>query len=383
MTARVHREPVFPPPIGREAAFVEFTYSRRFPKIAQQASAVLSADTSETLHALVRTIIAGGAVDSSAWARPTQFWSEYLDERARATWADLPFFDAEFLFYHAINSLSHWFTGGVDAFRKIRREAIESGLAKWSSAASMLSLEQAVWAALLANEADYSLLSVSDAASDGWHERLVVDDRAQLLDALAPGGHSVHIVADNAGPELLADLALVDVLLTSTAAARVTMHCKPCPMFVSDALIEDAEFAITALANSEQRSLAGLGARLQHAQRAQRLLLEAHVGWGEPRHFHQLPPELTRELANSNLVIAKGDLNYRRFVGDRAWPATTDFSAVTPAVPFDAFALRVLKSDALVGVSNAAAARAARTSAAWRTDASHALIQKIAARPRA
>ena len=46
----------------------------------------------------------------------------------------------------------------------------------------------------------------------------------------------------------------------------------------------------------------------------------------------------------------KGDLNYRRLVGDRLWPPTTPFADVTAYFPGPVAALRTLKSDVIVGL---------------------------------
>ena len=36
-------------------------------------------------------------------------------------------------------------------------------------------------------------------------------------------------------------------------------------------------------------------------------------------------PELYRTLGEANFVLFKGDLNYRKLIGDLAWPPTSDF----------------------------------------------------------
>lgn len=48
------------------------------------------------------------------------------------------------------------------------------------------------------------------------------------------------------------------------------------------------------------------------------------TGWAY-QDMPALAPELTQELRKSDLVIFKGDLNYRKLVGDAWWPTTTDF----------------------------------------------------------
>lgn len=49
----------------------------------------------------------------------------------------------------------------------------------------------------------------------------------------------------------------------------------------------------------------------------------SHDFWTYPHAFcdmKEAAPDLYEELAKSNLLIFKGDLNYRKLVGDRYWP---------------------------------------------------------------
>ncbi|WP_394834898.1 protein-glutamate O-methyltransferase family protein [Pendulispora rubella] len=373
-------------PIQRQAGvgFADFTVIRRFPKIAATAVASLQGDPKVqcAIETLVAQIIAGERVDTSVMARPTPFWSRYLDGLAQATWAELPFFDIEFLFYHAMNSLAGHFDEGTDVFRIVRREAREVALEALARASFDMKagIAQAVWLALLANEADYSQLVTGRGDASTWAERMVVDARPELLAALANPVRvtaPIHLIADNAGAELLADLVLCDTLLASSEKSHIVLHCKPWPMFVSDALPEDVDGSIDALRAHTSSDLRALGLRLHEARATNRLRVENHVAWGEPRHFDALDAGLVDALQTARVVIAKGDLNYRRFLGDRAWPAETPESMASRTVPFVAFALRVLKSETLVGVPSDVATRAAAANPDWRTNGSYALVQRL------
>jgi hypothetical protein len=350
-----------PPPITREpgTGFVDYTVTQRFPKIVRDASeAVRDASKQRAMRVLLDQIVAGAPVDTAALARPTPFWSEHIRTLDGATWMELPFFDLEFVFYHALNSIAGFFENGTDVFRPIRDQALTAALEHFSPPDARL--ENALLAALFANEADFSLLSFSRGSAETWNERLLVDERSALTQQLE-NARTVHVIADNAGPELLADLALVNLVLARREEIDVVLHCKPWPMFVSDALGADVE-----------RALAALG-----GARDGRLRVESDAAWGEPRHFDSLPEPLVQALRSADVVIAKGDLNYRRFINDRAWPVETPVAEATANVPFTSHALRVLKSDALVGVPARAVARALSERADWRTAGVHAVIQKM------
>lgn len=382
------------PPILRRrgAGFADFTVTQRFPKIAASVSSVLDdhRDAQRAIDALVKDVVAGAPIDSASLRRPTPFWERYLSERQSATWFELPFFDVEFLFYHALNSIAGYFERGIDVFRDARREARLEALAglpslpmrAWEAAGQPGSddIAAALRLALLGNEADYSQLTVSHSQPSPWNERIVVDERDALLARLsrrAQGDGTIHLITDNAGPELLADLLLADTLLRFGSTTSLVVHCKPWPMFVSDALPEDVERSVEQLRSHSNEVGRIVGQRLQQALAGGRLRIQSHAGWGEPRHFDALDADLSAALCAASVVIAKGDLNYRRFVGDRDWPIGTPTAVGSGAVPFTAFALRVLKSEALVGIAPEVAARAAATSPSWRTDGSHALVQLV------
>jgi hypothetical protein len=88
-----------------------------------------------------------------------------------------------------------------------------------------------------------------------------------------------------------------------------------------------------------------------------------------------MPDDLRADLAHATVTISKGDLNYRRLVGDRATPPTTPFAELTAYFPAPVAALRTLKSDVAVGLSPDTVAKLDATGTAWRTSGENALIQ--------
>ena len=182
------------------------------------------------------------------------------------------------------------------------------------------------------------------------------------------------VVADNAGRELLADLLLIDHLLTSYTVEQVVLHLKPAPYYVSDATPADWSACLRTLATAGADA-GDAARRLAAAAATGALVIATHPFYCAPLPFHELPADLSTQYASARLVILKGDLNYRRLVGDTHQPAATPFAEATGYFPAPLVALRTLKSDVVVGLDAATTARLDATGTAWRTLGTRAVIQ--------
>ncbi len=153
------------------------------------------------------------------------------------------------------------------------------------------------------------------------------------------------------GLDSLFDLALADFLLTHGWAQQVVMHLKDRPFFVSDAMPQDIEAMVAALAASTSPSVRSLAARLATAQAKGQLLLKTAPFWTSFQMFRDMPAELQADIGAAELAIVKGDVNYRRLLDDRHWPPTTRMEDVTGYFPTSFVALRTLKGEIMVGLA--------------------------------
>ncbi|KAF2490643.1 DUF89-domain-containing protein [Lophium mytilinum] len=191
----------------------------------------------------------------------------------------------------------------------------------------------------------------------------------------------VDIVLDNAGFELYVDLILAGYLLSSGLATTVILHPKSIPWFVSDVLPKDFQDIIQAVQDpqrlyaptaddddnyrntykplpaKEKEDIEFLFQNWTSHVAEGRLLIRPNRFWTEGGSFWRLPtsdPSLFEDLKESELVIFKGDLNYRKLTGDAAWDPTTPFpTAIGPLGPgsgMRTLALRTCKADVVVGL---------------------------------
>ncbi|EGS17529.1 putative UPF0364 protein [Thermochaetoides thermophila DSM 1495] len=191
----------------------------------------------------------------------------------------------------------------------------------------------------------------------------------------------VDIVLDNAGFELYVDLILAGYLLSAGLATTVVLHPKSIPWFVSDVLPSDFAVLLNALANprsfyetpseddllqnkqpetlrdKEIEELEFLFSEWSKFHAEGMLVLRPNRVWTGPGCFWRLPaeaPNVVEDFKESELVIFKGDLNYRKLVGDVSWDPTTPFTEALgplgPASGINVLALRTCKADVVVGL---------------------------------
>jgi len=313
-------------------------------------------------------------------AHDRETWAEWGRDHFGERWYDVPFLWAESYFYRKLLAAVGYFgTGpwrGIDPFEPFKSaELAGDELADDLAALDALPADDdgaLLTASLWGNRADLGFqLSAGDDRRDG--EPLVVDQSQLLWSRLATAA-PVCVVADNSARELVPDLVLADHLLGTGRASTVALHVKPYPYYVSDATTADVTAALRRLVRAPGRA-GETGRRLWQAMADGVLSVRAHPFSCAPWSYDRMPADLAAEFAAAGLTIMKGDLNYRRLVGDRAWPTSTPFETTTAYFPGPVAALRTLKSDVVVGVADKVREGLDATGEKWRTTGNHALIQ--------
>lgn len=206
---------------------------------------------------------------------------------------------------------------------------------------------------------DIQKLQGSNARKES-EKKVLVNDLPAAFSILREGkekGKSlrVSIVLDNAGFELFVDLILAGYLLTEGLASEIVLHPKSIPWFVSDVVPQDFVGLLTALADPQAFYAAlsdngsdGAAAPLTEGEVADlkflfedwsrlhgegRLILRPSRFWTQAGSYWRMPhtaPEVLADLKESELVIFKGDLNYRKLTGD----VRTVLFLLVPFFPF-------------------------------------------------
>ncbi len=290
------------------------------------------------------------------------FWTQVSRDYIGRSWLNVPWFWAETYFYRRVLEATRYFQPGdwhlVDPYRAQKQKELETAPRALNATLASLPndprarFERLFHTALWGNRTDLSYnvaAKIESRALDAERENILVDDTARVWEYLRAGLRRVVLIADNAGTELLNDLALGDFLLSKGIASEIGLHLKAQPFFVSDATPRDVEMSLAALARGDEPASA-LSSRLRGYVEQSRLKLTTHWFYTTCLHYFQLPSDLYDELASTDLVILKGDANYRRLLGDAHWEPTASFEEATAYFPTPFVSLRTLKAELVVGL---------------------------------
>lgn len=186
-------------------------------------------------------------------------------------------------------------------------------------------------------------------------QNILINDLEAAYDVLKKAKNEgrerkVDIVLDNAGFELYVDLILAGFLLSAGLATSVVLNAKAIPWFVSDVVPADFAALLSALADpqgfystpsdddvhagrvpeplsqKEVQELLFLFSNWSTFHAEGQMILRNNRFWTEGGSFWRLPataPQLYEDLKESELVIFKGDLNYRKLTCDVSYPSIT------------------------------------------------------------
>lgn len=220
---------------------------------------------------------------------------------------------------------------------------------------------------------------------DSLQDLMLADESSKIVDFLLTSLNEsndnkiLDIILDNAGYELFTDLCLADYLMTYKFVNTVRFHGKAIPWFISDVTCQDFTATINCIAYTfGSETLKELGKRWEGYFKSGQWVFESEQFWTLPFNFGQmksLDDDLYSKLSESFLIISKGDLNYRKLVGDIFWESTVPFTqAVGSFKPSKLLALRTLKSDITCGLAEGLAEHISKSDPDWLKIGKYAVI---------
>ncbi len=383
-----------PPPLltSEPGSFARDTLAVRVPRIIQDtiASNTFPPDVLQAVQELHAEIVGGRTRGLTEDTPDRGFWNEVSRDYLGRSWLDVPWYWAESYFYRRMLEATRYFQPGpmnqVDPYRAVKQTELAPEVAPHAVAITLRGLpaetskrfEVLLYSSLWGNRVDLSYKVAMEVGRadrpEDERKNLLVDDSSHVWEFLQEAPRRVAIIADNAGTELLMDLALADFLLVNNLAERIILHLKQQPFFVSDALPQDLEAGLEALASGEPEARA-LAERVRAHRGSGRLKWSTHWFNTTCLFYFQLPDDLFKELSETDLVILKGDANYRRLLGDAHWEPTMPFERAAGYFPPSVVALRTLKSELIVGLQPGEAERLGRVDAHWMVNGRRGVVQ--------
>ncbi|MEM8673345.1 MAG: damage-control phosphatase ARMT1 family protein [Cyanobacteria bacterium P01_G01_bin.67] len=392
--------------VSETGSFAYYTFTHRVPAIIEQVIAENNYPISvvSQLKTLAQDVLQGSIYplenDGGEDIAP---WNKYIIPYQNRLWLDTPFYFAETYFYRRLLAATQYFTVQLseqkqDPFALQKqmslmqvRESVRVQVRQYQDFNYSAHRRDDLWKQILryllylnlwGNRADLSLnptkageFKHQSINNHNQQELVLIDDTSLVVNKISGFQNTrIDLIADNAGFELITDLMLVDFLLTSEAAGKIHLHLKTHPTFVSDAMIKDVHATLKFLAQESGKDVSELAIRLQNYLASGQLQLRDHLFWNAPLFFWEMPSELRQELAQSSLVVIKGDANYRRLIGDCHWSKTSSFEQITSYFPTACVVLRTLKSEVIVGLELNQIEQLNQKDTRWLTNGSRGII---------
>jgi len=300
------------------------------------------------------TILSEQTSDRPIWDQDIEPWHNHR-------WLEMPWYLAESYFFRRVLEIVHYFQPGpwfhADPFNRLKtQEMTESVLTftqnyePFSNQTGPSAFKAACEGALWGNRGDLSNLDVYETNLDDQSERIILDHTAEAFQFLKQRSAKIAYLFDNVGKELFFDLAFIDHLLRANLSASITCYLKNQPFFVSDAMVKDLTMSLDLMSGSAAPEVQNLAERIRAAINSGFIQFESPPFFTTGRMFREMPETLKNQIGEYDLVILKGDANYRRLFGDRHWEPTTSIGQAGGYFPTSFLSLRTLKSELILGI---------------------------------
>ncbi|XP_065368337.1 damage-control phosphatase ARMT1-like [Calliphora vicina] len=192
----------------------------------------------------------------------------------------------------------------------------------------------------------------------------------------------VDFICDNAGFELFTDLLLAQYLIDNGMADIVRFNIKSIPWYVSDTTEQDVQGTLEYLKEFKSMELNRLGnVWSQFFEDGRFVLAKREDFWTSPYEFYRMAdinPALYKTLEQSSLLIFKGDLNYRKLLGDFNWDFCEKFETCLRGFrPTQLCTLRTVKGDLICDLKPGQAEELSKQNKDWMFTGEYGLIQWI------
>ena len=344
----------FPPCLLTNDAdsFAGYTITNRLPEIVRSLAQnnSLELQTRDKLEDLIRAV-PEALLELLPATSDVNIRMNNEIRRNNYRWNNAPFIFVENYLYHLLSEIMDFKNNGKDyfSFKKnadviVNKDRFAGFMEKENNLIANKyeeALGDMLYLNICGNKADLSQLS--DLRNGKL--KLLIDDTEKAVEIFKTAKR-IDIVLDNSGEELFFDILLAHFLFSTTKIEKIVLHFKTIPYFVSDAMKNDFYFLLREISANERGK--DFADAINRYVKSGRLLLCDDPFWNDTEDFLDMPPRIIDE---SDLVVFKGDLNYRKLLGDRHWDFTARTADITGYIKKNILIIRILKSELITGLN--------------------------------
>lgn len=371
-------------------SFAAFTIQKRFPVIIDKIieDNAYSISVTNSLQELKYEVQNKNICHSIKTGNDKDNWNKWIKPHVGQSWFEAPFYFVEAYFYRLILDIVDFNTSGLDPFAAQKQEDVSTNISIITSilmdyrstfdanSSKTQILAKLFYTSLWGNKADLSQLT-NRIDNNAPTDATIIDDLEMVVTFFEYPLNCIDIILDNSGVELFTDLLLSEKLVSLGLVYKVILHAKAYPTFVSDATLDDIDYLLNVLRDDVSTQAQELLRRINSLKKTGNIIFKSHEFWNSPHHFYDMPHDLEYELEKSDLIIFKGDANYRRVFGDRELPHELVVTDHANFLPSRSLAIRILKSEILVGMKNIHVEEISQKDKDWLVNGKYGIIQLL------
>jgi len=197
---------------------------------------------------------------------------------------------------------------------------------------------------------------------------------------------TVNYLVDNAGVEFFSDLVLGYLLLKNSEyrIKEIIYHVNILPIFVSDVIENDLEYTFKIIKdymnqvqddiNEKENFFAALRA-IEDMFKEEKARINADFIWNMPTPYELISRKREIFENSSDLIIVKGDLNYRRLCGDKSYYYKKKIDNLTKYIKCPTLVVRSFKSNLVLDYSTKRYKQNTNEDKNWRTNGKYGVIK--------
>ncbi len=229
----------------------------------------------------------------------------------------------------------------------------------------------------------------NETKADDEDKRGITDVIEYLTSPKNKQERNINYLVDNAGVEFFVDLLLGYCLLKdpNIRIKKVIYHVNVLPIFVSDVIENDLDYTFKVIKDYISSSATIEGSRKDCYMNAlasiEKMFEEglAHIEpdfiWNMPTAYNKISRKrdiFMKKQDNADLLIVKGDLNYRRLCGDMTWSYRTKLEKLTRYIQCPTLVIRSFKSNLVINYDRVKYHKHSDEDADWKTDGKYGVI---------